>query len=83
MTRWLAEWRSLAPLSRFGALLLVLGLAADTVTHVNAGIGGGALGFTPAQHGAHLVILIGMVGVLIGIILNAISPPRQRPSLRK
>ncbi len=83
MTRWLAEWRSLAPLSRFGVLVLVLGVAADTVTHLNAGSGGGAIGFTPAQHSAHLVILIGMVCVLIGIILNAIWPARQRPPLRK
>jgi hypothetical protein len=83
VTRWLAEWRSLAPLSRFGVLVIGLGVAADTVTHLSAGTGGGAIGFTPAQHAAHLVILLGMVGVLIGIILNAIWPARHRRSLRK
>lgn len=83
MTWWLAEWRSLAPLSRFGVLVLVVGAALDTVVHVSAGSPGGSVGFTPAQHSAHLVILIGMLCTLLGIVLNAIWPGRLQESLNK
>jgi hypothetical protein len=76
MTWGLAEWRSLAPLSRFGVLVLGVGAGLDAVVHVRAGSFGAPIGFTPAQHSAHLVILIGMLSTLIGVVLNAIWPSR-------
>lgn len=81
MTRWVAEWRSLAPLSRAGLLILLLGALADSVAH----LGGGAApaSFTPGQHAAHLVILIGMLCILLGIVLNVIWPPRRQPGRTK
>ena len=81
MTRWLAEWRSLAPLSRFGVLVLVVGAGLDAAVHVRAGSFGAPIGFTPAQHSAHLVILIGMLCTLIGVVLNAVWPSRPQESL--
>ncbi len=83
MTWWLAEWRSLAPLTRFGVLLLVVGAGLDVVVHVRAGSFGAPTGFTPAQHSAHLVILIGMLCTLIGVVLNAIWPSRPQESFHK
>ena len=83
MTRWLAEWRSLAPLSRVGVLVLVVGAAADVLAHLSAGSWDGAIGFTPAQHSAHLVVLIGMLFTLLGVVVNGIWPARPRQSLRK
>ena len=83
MTRWLTEWRSLAPLTRLGIVVLVVGAALDTGVHVRTGSPGGSLGFTPAEHSAHLVILIGMLCTLLGVVLNGIWPARPRQSLRK
>lgn len=83
MTWWLTEWRSLAPLSRLGLLVLVVGAALDTGVHVRTGSPGGSMGFTPAEHSAHLVILIGMLCTLLGIVLNAIWPGRPQESLNK
>jgi hypothetical protein len=56
---------------RPGAFTIVFGLVLDLSEHTFAAPSGG--GFTPGQHTAHLVVLLGMVLILGAIVRDGVQ----------
>lgn len=63
--RFHALWRDLPTVMRWGAVIMVVGLAVDVVTHVAAG---GEMPTGPAAAAGHALTLGGMVLALIGLL---------------
>jgi hypothetical protein len=63
-------WRSFPLLAQGGLTVIVAGTVADLTAH------GAALAAGP-QHLAHGAILAGMVMVLIGVVADGVSHPRE------
>ena len=61
-----------------GGAVMVLGLALDTYVHATTRITPGA--FTAPAHGAHLVVLIGMVLLLAGVVIDGVRRSKGRDS---
>lgn len=73
--------------AKVGFATIAFGFVFDLSEHAFAlPAGQAADGFSLAEHGAHLVILVGMVVVLIGVIADGIHSAgrrsRQKASLR-
>jgi hypothetical protein len=66
-------------LSLLGLAVAATGLALDAVVHLSPVSHHHQLGFSPEEHGAHLVVLIGMLLILGGIVLDG---ARRTPSRR-
>ncbi len=67
------------PISKAGAVTIVIGLAFDLlehtlVPHLHDAV---VAGFPVGEHAAHLVVLIGMVMVLAGIVGDGIRISRR------
>ena len=78
--RWLVNaWKGFPPFARFGVVVLVLGTIYDADAHLQ--VRGYYGSFTPAQQTGHLIILVGMVITIAAVLLDAIFPPRPRPSI--
>jgi hypothetical protein len=56
--------------SLLGLAVAVLGLALDAAVHLSAAPHHHQMGFSPEEHGAHLVVLIGMLLILGGIVID-------------
>ncbi len=55
-----AQWATIPRLARAGVVVLLAGAVTDTVAHLTGDPAVGQItGFTPPQHFAHLVILLG------------------------
>jgi hypothetical protein len=64
--------------AKAGIATIAFGLVLDASEHSFALPAGQAGGFSPGEHAAHLVVLIGMVVVLAGLIADGIhSASRQ------
>ena len=59
-------------LSKFGFVVIILGLAADLVVHLTAGIEHDHGGASGTMLSAHLVVFVGMAIVLLGVIADGI-----------
>jgi hypothetical protein len=53
-----------------GALVMAFGLGLDVIAHTVLPQAATAAGFTPGQHGAHLVVLVGMVLLLSAVVVD-------------
>ena len=67
------------PLAKVGALVIAIGLLADTVVHalihhVHDEV---QAGFPVDEHLAHLVVVVGMVLVLAGVIADGVRTQRR------
>ena len=67
--------------SRAGLLIIGLGLGADVIAHLDAGLDqiGGSM--TGPQLSAHLVVFIGMVVVLAGVVVDGVRSPHAHRAL--
>jgi len=76
--------RRIPIVTRLGAVTIAFGLLFDLSEHSFAAAG--PSGFTPGEHAAHLVVLIGMVLALAGIVADGVRhagrPPRPERSPR-
>jgi hypothetical protein len=57
-------------LSLVGVAAAAAGLVLDVAVHLAASPHHRQLGFSPEEHAAHLVVLIGMLLTLVGIVLD-------------
>jgi hypothetical protein len=64
-------------ISLLGLAVGAAGLGLDTFIHLTAGPVHHHAGFSPSEHGAHLVVLIGMVLVLAGIVFDGVRHGRD------
>jgi hypothetical protein len=82
----LSGGRAVPRLAKIGAATIVFGLVFDLSEHSFAPPIRAAAGFSPGEHAAHLVVLVGMVIVLVGVIADGIRsagrPSRQNRSPR-
>jgi hypothetical protein len=74
--------RSVPRLAKLGAATIVFGIVFDLSEHSFASATSAAAGFSPGEHAAHLVVLIGMVTILVGVIADGIRAS-GRPAGRK
>jgi hypothetical protein len=66
-------------LARIGAATIAFGLVLDLSEHsFGTRTGAGSIGFSPGEHAAHLVVLIGMVLVLAGVIAVGFTTSADR-----
>ncbi len=72
-----AQWSVIPRLARAGVVVLLAGGVADTVAHLTGDPAVGQLtGFTPPQHFAHLVILLGMMLTITGVVADGVRLTR-------
>jgi len=73
----LAQWATIPRLARAGVVVLLAGAVTDTVAHLTGDPAVGQItGFTPPQHFAHLVILLGMVLTITGVVADGVRLTR-------
>jgi hypothetical protein len=58
--------------SRIGLAVMVLGIAADVVAHLDPGLDHHHGGVTGPELSAHLVVFVGMALVLIGVVIDGV-----------
>ncbi len=68
----LSGGRPVPRLAKLGAATIVFGLVFDLSEHSFASASAAAAGFSPGEHAAHLVVLIGMVVILLGVIADGV-----------
>jgi hypothetical protein len=64
--------RTVPRLAKLGAATLAFGVVFDLSEHSLAPETVVAAGFSPGEHAAHLVVLIGMVVILLGVIADGV-----------
>ena len=79
--------RAVPRLAKVGGATVVFGLVFDLSEHSFASTASTTVaGFSPGEHAAHLVVLIGMVAILLGVIADGVRSSgrsvRQEGSLR-
>jgi hypothetical protein len=65
--------------SKIGFAVMVLGIAADLVAHLDPALDHHHGGVTGPELSAHLVVFVGMALVLIGVVIDGVRSGR-RPS---
>ena len=74
----------LPPGSKIGFAVMVLGIAADLVAHLDPALGHDHGSVTGPELSAHLVVFVGMALVLIGVVIDGMrSGRRSSGSARK
>jgi uncharacterized membrane protein len=63
--------------SRIGFAVVVLGIAADLVAHVDPALDHQHGGVTGPELSAHLVVFVGMALVLIGVVIDGVRSGRR------
>jgi hypothetical protein len=63
--------------SKLGLAVMVLGIAADLVAHLDPGLQHGHGGMTGPELSAHLVVFVGMALVLIGVVVDGVRSGRR------
>jgi hypothetical protein len=59
-----------------GGAVMLAGLGLDAYVHATSHVVAGA--FTAPAHGAHLVVLVGMVLVLSGVVIDGVRTSKGR-----
>lgn len=60
-------------LAKLGMATVVFGFVFDLSEHsFSLSASAGVAGFSPGEHAAHLVVLIGMVAILLGVIADGV-----------
>jgi uncharacterized membrane protein len=74
----LSETAHQVPLgSKIGFAVMVLGIAADLVAHLDPALDHHHGGVTGPELSAHLVIFVGMALVLIGVVIDGVRSGRR------
>ena len=63
--------------SKLGFAVMVLGIAADLVVHLDPAIDHQHEGVTGPELSAHLVVFVGMALVLIGVVVDGVRSGRR------
>ena len=63
--------------SKIGLTVMVLGIAADLVAHLDPALDHAHGGATGPELSAHLVVFVGMALVLIGVVIDGVRSPRR------
>jgi hypothetical protein len=63
--------------SKIGLAVMVLGIAADLVAHMDPALGHDHGGTSGSQLSAHLVVFVGMALVLIGVVVDGVRSGRR------
>ena len=63
--------------SKLGLAVMVVGIAADLVAHLDPGLEHGHGGMTGPELSAHLVVFVGMALVLIGVVVDGVRSGRR------
>jgi hypothetical protein len=63
--------------SKIGLTVMVLGIAADLVAHLDPALDHGHGGVTGPELSAHLVVFVGMALVLIGVVIDGVRSGRR------
>jgi hypothetical protein len=63
--------------SKIGFAVMVLGIAADVVAHLDPALDGHHGGVTGPELSAHLVVFAGMALVLIGVVIDGVRSGRR------
>ena len=69
-------------LSLLGVAVIVAGVALDLVVHLALPADGDHhvhAGFSPSEHTAHLVVMLGMTLTLAGVVVDGVRRQLQRP----
>jgi len=69
--------RSVPRLAKLGAATIAFGAVYDLSEHSYA-VTTASGGFSPGEHAAHLVVLIGMVTIILGVIADGIHGSSRR-----
>ena len=72
--------------SKIGFVVMVLGIAADVVAHLDPAVDGHHGGATGPELSAHLIVFAGMALVLIGVVIDGVRSGRRsggRPTQRR
>jgi hypothetical protein len=73
-----SETAHLLPLgSKIGFAVMVLGIAADLVAHLDPALDHHHGGVTGPELSAHLVVFVGMALVLIGVVIDGVRSGRR------
>jgi hypothetical protein len=67
--------------SQIGLAVMVLGIAADLVAHLDPALHHDHGGMTGPELSAHLVVFVGMALVLIGVVIDGV--PFRSPTWRQ
>jgi uncharacterized membrane protein len=74
----LSETANQVPLgSKIGFAVMVLGIAADLVAHLDPALDHHHGGVTGPELSAHLVVFVGMALVLIGVVIDGLRSGRR------
>ena len=74
---WASDTAHRIPLgSKIGLAVMVLGITADLVAHLDPALGHDHGGMTGPQLSAHLVVFIGMALVLLGVVIDGVRAGR-------
>jgi hypothetical protein len=63
--------------SKIGFAVMVAGIAADLVAHLNPALDHNHGGVTGPELSAHLVVFVGMALVLIGVVVDGVRSGRR------
>ena len=63
--------------SRIGIAVVVLGIAADLVAHLDPALDHHHGGVTGPELSAHLIVFVGMALVLIGVVVDGVRSGRR------
>jgi hypothetical protein len=63
--------------SKIGFVVMVLGIAADLVAHLDPALDHHHGGVTAPELSAHLVVFVGMALVLIGVVFDGVRSGRR------
>jgi len=63
--------------SKVGFAVMVLGIAADVVAHIDPGADHHHGGVSGPELSAHLVVFVGMALVLIGVVIDGVRAGRR------
>ena len=64
--------------SKVGFAVMVLGIAADLVAHLDPALEHHHGGVTGPELSAHLIVFVGMALVLIGVVVDGVRSGRRR-----
>jgi hypothetical protein len=63
--------------SKIGFVVMILGIAADLVAHLDPALDHHHEGVTGPELSAHLVVFVGMALVLIGVVIDGVRSGRR------
>jgi hypothetical protein len=63
--------------SKIGFAVMVVGIAADLVAHLNPALDHDHGGVTGPELSAHLIVFVGMALVLIGVVIDGVRSGRR------